>query len=210
MLGGPIELIDFEKDFQNDYDKWLGVDGGAVYLLNKQIPVDVAIGDFDSVSATNMEKITKEARKVIAFEAEKDDTDTEISLLYALNELEATKIDIFGATGGRIDHLLSNLLMVNQPRFKQFASRITFRDKTNTISFYLPGKYFIKKEIDKKYISFIGLSAIEKLVLKDFKYNLDATSYAYSPALVSNEFVEKEAYFSYNKGLIMVVQSKDA
>ncbi len=43
--------------------------------------------------------------------AEKDQTDTDIALEWAL-EQQATKIRLFGATGGRLDHLFGNVQLL--------------------------------------------------------------------------------------------------
>ena len=68
---------------------------------------DVAIGDFDSSAPPA-------GAEVIAFPAKKDYTDGELALAYAA-ERGFDEILLLGMTGGRrIDHLLSNILMLTR------------------------------------------------------------------------------------------------
>lgn len=68
---------------------------------------DLAMGDFDSSAPP-------EGAEVIAFPAKKDYTDGELALSYAA-ERGFDEILLLGMTGGkRIDHLLSNILMLTR------------------------------------------------------------------------------------------------
>ena len=61
------------------------------------------------------------------------------------------------------------------------------------------------------YLSFIGMTPIEKLTLTGVVYPLNGKDYDYPIALVSNEFEESKAelHFSFESGLLAVIQSAD-
>lgn len=210
MVGGPETALPEDVYTTESADViWIGVDHGAIRLLNHGITPAIAIGDFDSITAAEMEFLTEKVSDVRSFPSEKDDTDTELAIQLALTECSADKIAVYGATAGRLDHLMSNLFFIFQPRFQQYASKLHLYDNLNSVSFYLPGEYAVTKEEDKKYIAFVCMTPVKKLTLKDVKYTLEEKDYDYPISLASNEFKESVASFSFRKGLVAVIQSKD-
>lgn len=210
MVGGPEMALpeDVYTAEQKDV-MWIGVDHGAIRLLKEGITPAIAIGDFDSITAEEMDFLTEKVSDVRSFPSEKDDTDTELAIQLALEEFSADKISVYGATAGRLDHLMSNLFFIFQPRFQQYASKIYLYDRLNSVSFYLSGEYTVTKEEDKKYIAFVCMTPVKKLSLRDVKYTLEEKNYDYPISLASNEFRDHFASFSFTEGLIAVIQSKD-
>lgn len=211
MVGGPESSLptDIYKVSKNEKSLWIGVDHGAIRLVKNGIIPFLAIGDFDSVSEAEWTLLKEEVKDVRSFPSEKDDTDTELAIQLALELFPEAEIAVYGATAGRMDHLLSNLLLVFQPRFKKHASKIHLYDHVNSLSFYLPGNYTIAQEADKNYVAFICMTPVKKLSLVDLKYPLDKVDFDYPISLASNEFIGQNASFSFTEGLIAVVQSKD-
>lgn len=207
VLGGPENTpLEINPDEQNLF---VGVDRGALRLVERGVEPDLAIGDFDSITIEERHQVESRAHQFEAFQAEKDDTDAELGLQQTIERFEPDQITLYNWTGGRIDHFMSLLFLAYQPRFRQYISKIRLINKENTIRYYLPGEYTIHKEEDKKYLSYIGLTPISGLTLKDVKYTLEDAEYTYPIALISNEFVESEATFSFSKGIVAVVQATD-
>lgn len=48
LAGGDSTLL------PKDHDVYVGVDGGCLKLLEQGLPFDIAVGDFDSVSETDL------------------------------------------------------------------------------------------------------------------------------------------------------------
>lgn len=188
---------------------FIGVDAGALALLSEGFPIDVAIGDFDSISPAKLHLLKEKAGIVYELPPEKDVTDTEAALTYVEKHLSVERIKMLGLLGGRIDHLISNLWIAYHPDYQDLLEKIIILDQQNTLRFYRPGHYQIQKERDKKYLSFIGMSPLKKLTLRKVKYSLERKDFPSPIALVSNEFLEKEMNFSFAEGLLAVVQSKD-
>lgn len=210
MVGGPCEQIPVLKDIDSPDLIWIGVDRGALRLLEQGIIPKIALGDFDSVTNEEFKKIKKEIADVRIYKAQKDETDTELAVQLAFDEFKPARVSIYGGTGGRIDHLLNNIYMIFQPKFFQQVSKIRLIDIQNTISYFLAGTHTITKEQDKKYLAFTCLSAVEQLSIKDAKYQLENVDFAHPVSLASNEFISDKVTFSFESGIIAVIQSKDS
>ncbi len=209
MVGGPESYLpDIEKVTKEDW-KWIGVDRGAIRLLNYGIEPILALGDFDSITQVELEQLKERVQDVRQFPAEKDETDTEIAVKTAFFEFSPDEVTIYGATGGRLDHLLNNLWLVFQPTFYPYISKIKIVDNKNSVSYFIPGTYELEKEKDKNYLAFICLTPVEKLTLTNVKYELSEMDILYPHSLASNEFSDERAQFSFKKGLMAVIQSKD-
>ncbi len=108
----------------------------------------------------------------LRFKPEKDETDMEHALNWAI-EQNPRIIRIFGATGGRIDHMFANLQLLINPLYNKENVTIEMIDQKNIIYLKTAGNYSIEKLESKKYISFIPMSNdVKGMTLKGFKYPL--------------------------------------
>lgn len=209
MVGGPESYLpDIENEINEDLI-WIGVDRGAIRLLDYGIKPVLALGDFDSITSAELKRLKKEVADVRQFPAEKDATDTELAVQVAFNEFSPEEVIMYGATGGRLDHLLNNLWLIFQPAFHPYLFKLKIVDNKNSVVYFGPGTYEIKKEKNKDYLAFICLTPVKNLTLSRVKYELVKTDIAYPQSLASNEFIEECSQFSFDTGLMAVIQSKD-
>jgi thiamine pyrophosphokinase len=89
----------------------IGADRGAEFALAAGLAVEVAVGDFDSISAAGLERLERSGARIERHPAEKEATDLELALAEALS-LGARRILVIGAAGGRLDHLLGELSLL--------------------------------------------------------------------------------------------------
>jgi len=209
ILGAPLEKQIRFATSEKDQNIYIGVDKGSLWLINANIKPDLSIGDFDSISGEDFERIKYESVNVQQFNSNKNNTDTELALDYTEKLFKPDLITIYNWRGGRLDHFMSLLYLVYQPRFKKIINRVKFVDKNNTLTYFKPGTHYIEREKEKEYVSFIGVTPIKALTLKNVKYTLNKENYEYPTALISNEFVGKKAKFSFEEGIIAVIQSTD-
>lgn len=210
VSGGQLDDLNHLIDTNDDKQLIIGVDAGAIALLKAGISVDLAIGDFDSITENEWQLLEQEAKEIQKLQTDKDLTDTEAALVYVAEEIKDVQtIKLFGLFGGRVDHMMSNLWLAYQPRFHDILDKIVILNKRNTLTFFHPGDHHLDKEDNKKYISFIGMTEIKELSLAGVKYPLNKANYSYPIALVSNEFQEHQMTFSFKKGLLAVIQSTD-
>jgi thiamine pyrophosphokinase len=86
-------------------------DGGAGHALRLGLSIDVAVGDFDSLSASDLEAVDRAHTRVVRHERTKDATDLELALDLAL-EQGPRRILVFGSGSGRADHAFGQLQLL--------------------------------------------------------------------------------------------------
>lgn len=210
VAGGPKELIPLIGTSNNEQIIWVGVDRGVYYLLENKVIPDLAVGDFDSVTAEEWEVIAENVPIINRVLPEKDETDMELALIWAVAQQPA-EINIFGATGGRLDHFMANAFMIYNFQKPNPSIAIKIIDICNHISVHVPGTYHVEIDEDKKYISFIPLSTeVKALTLLGFKYPLTKQLVEFGSSLcISNELIQQSGTFSFEKGILLMVRSTD-
>ncbi|MBS4461444.1 thiamine diphosphokinase [Aerococcaceae bacterium zg-B36] len=205
--GGPQPA--FVKVVREQYDFWIGVDRGALNLVNSDLPLDVAFGDFDSVSSEEFELVQNRARQLFRFNAEKDDTDLQLALMYVVEQFpEVESIHIFGGLSGkgRVDHLIANTWFVHDSRFVSVIERIRWIESNHEMRVYLPGFHQIKNELNYRYLSIVSHTPVQQLKIEGAKYVLTATDFDEPRSLISNEFLPEQPIvtLSFEKGIMTV------
>ncbi|MFC6275043.1 thiamine diphosphokinase [Levilactobacillus tangyuanensis] len=209
LVGGPKANWPSDLAAKAIDGPWIGVDRGTLRLIDLGFQPVAAIGDFDSLQPGELQRVRRNVKDIRQSQPEKDFTDTQSAVSVAFGDYGADKLDIYGATGGRMDHFLANLFLVLEPQYKRYASQIRLIDRQNTIQFFAPGTYTIDKESDKKYLAFIPLTPIDHLSLIDEKYQLHNEPIPYPISFASNEFVGDQGSFQFDTGLLCVIQSCD-
>lgn len=210
LAGGPEDLLPDLSLYENDSGMWVGVDRGVLILIQNGIQPQLAFGDFDSVTPEELSLIKEKVKELNRFKPEKDETDMELALNWAL-EQSPEKIRLFGATGGRLDHLFANIQLLIKPVLQKNPVQIEIIDRKNIVYIKPAGEYTIQKNKRFKYISFIPITMeVKGITLKDFKYPLaNHTIPIGSTLCISNELNNDYGTFSFTEGILMVVRSKD-
>lgn len=216
LAGGPTEF--WPDDIFEQEGQWLGADRGAWYLMQAGMDFQTVVGDFDSLTKEEFEEVIShlEANHVYRFPPEKDFTDTQLAIKAAAS-LGADEIRVYGATGGRLDHLLANLTFPAMDGFTELAQeidlpdlveRVALVDKQNVVSYLLPGQKVVKHIDGMKYLGFMPLGLVDNLKIIDAKYTLTQPE---SKAIMwsSNEFINELVHLSFDSGIMIVTQSKD-
>lgn len=217
VIGGPLDKGAIrrwlnQKLQQNDRQEFqfIGVDGGCLKLMEEELPINLAIGDFDSISLEDKEALKKYASKMIEFPSEKDFTDFEEALMWISKSYPQQKVHVLGAFGGRVDHAISCLWTMFRPELQALIPYLSLEDEWNHISFLTPGDYVIHKLEHTKYLSFISTGPVKQLTLKNVKYPLNHHDYDFPIALISNEFIDGQMQISFESGGIIVGQTRDS
>ncbi len=175
----------------------VAVDGGYDWLLAWGRPVDLVIGDFDSVSAPPAHS------NVVRLPREKDDTD----MLAGIKAAQAAGCDtfyIYGGTGGRFDHTLGNVQAL------MYLASLGQRG-------FLVGDGFTAECVTNGCLTLparpSGLVSVFSMggtaqgaVIEGLKYALPGDTMAGDyPNGVSNEFIGKPARIGARRGTMLVV-----
>jgi len=94
----------------------IAADSGAEHALELGLHVDLAVGDFDSVSPSTLAAIERAGARIERHPAEKDRSDLELALVAAL-ALDPVRIVVLGGVEGRLDHLFGELLLLAADAF---------------------------------------------------------------------------------------------
>ena len=116
-----------------DFDRIIGVDKGALACALKAIMMDVAIGDFDSITPAQLELVEKFSKKIVVLPKEKDETDAQAALAYTQTTDE---VILIGGLGYRLDHQYVNIqLMIKHPQVQLWDknNRMMIVDQSTTI-----------------------------------------------------------------------------
>jgi thiamine pyrophosphokinase len=98
-------------------DLIVAADGGVRYAADLGLgAVDLWVGDGDSLAPAGLDELRRAGVPMELAIAGKDESDTELAVLAALDR-GAARVTVLGAFGGaRLDHALANALLLAHPR----------------------------------------------------------------------------------------------
>lgn len=189
-------------------DLWCGVDRGALYLLDKGINPLLSCGDFDSINSEQRKEVEQKS-KYFRVKHSEDLTDADFALENILELFDSVEeIDIYGATGRRLDHFFGNILLLNNEKYNSVKVKII--DDNNIITIAHSGQNIFEKIEGYKYFSIVPIYEDTKMSIKNSKYeveNLDLT--LNRPNATSNEFANEKAIELEVSSNVLVIYSKD-
>lgn len=213
VSGGNIHkdfALDFLKKNKTENTCLIAADRGVEFFMGTELEPDVAVGDFDSLSAEGAKYMeTLKHTEIRRLKPEKDDSDTQSAANYAI-EQGTERIVILGATGNRIDHLMANFGLLMLGKTKQV--QIVLVDAYNYMSLIESGTILKKEEQFGKYVSFFPIEGeVTGLTLKGFKYPLNSYTLKVedSGLTVSNEISDPEAEVTFETGKLLMIMSRD-
>jgi thiamine pyrophosphokinase len=93
-------------------DLIIAADSGTETALQAGCTPAIIVGDFDSLDTARLQQLKAQGSRVVQAAIEKDETDTELAILAAIEE-GATAITLLGGLGGeRFDHTMANVLLL--------------------------------------------------------------------------------------------------
>ncbi|WP_438444729.1 thiamine diphosphokinase [Gorillibacterium sp. sgz5001074] len=187
----------------------IGADRGAWFLLSHGLTLDMALGDFDSV--------TPEERDIIRLKSglwmdcdpvRKDLTDTEWALSWAL-EAHPASVLLLGVTGTRFDHTFANVQLLAKAAELRIPCRII--DAHNEISLLSGADQATLTKGRYEQVSLLPLSgAVTGITLEGFRYPLTDAQLRTGQSLgISNVIEGETAVVRIREGQLLVVQSRD-
>ena len=189
--GENVEILEKNIDF-------IGVDRGVEILISKGIKPLEVVGDFDSINDLSVLKDLV----VHSLSCEKDETDTYKAVERAIT-LGYQEIDLYGVTGGRLDHFIAVMRLLVKFR----TVKITIYNKNNKIYLLERGTHIIRKN-KYKYISFFSVKGLN-IKITGVKYPLEEYYLDYADGLcISNEIIDEKCELIVSDD-VYVVQSND-
>ncbi|OQY06583.1 MAG: thiamine diphosphokinase [Fusobacteriia bacterium 4572_132] len=191
---------EFYKKYIKKEDDIFCADGGSNYAYELKLKPKLILGDLDSIREDVLNYYKKEKIKFKKYPPEKDKTDTEL-IIEEVKKLEKyNKIIILGGLGGRVDHTLVNIQLLERYKI------IKFVNSKEEIEF-LENEEKILKDKKNKIISLIPISKkVEVKKLEGFKYDGENLIFERGNSLGISNVVEKnEAKIKIKKGKILLI-----
>lgn len=210
ISGGSIKdsfALSFLQQKKPEYV--IAADKGMEFCYRNGICPDVIVGDFDSADGEVLSYFRGQGDvEIITLNPVKDDTDTEFAIRHAM-EKGASTITVLGGTGSRIDHVLGNIELLGIGLSRGIP--IILQDSCNRVRMIDKGITIGKAEQFGVYVSLIPYTAqVEHLYLRGFKYPLsDYCMTGFNSLGVSNEIIDERGEISFEKGILLVIESRD-
>ncbi len=180
----------------------IAADRGAEYCLRAGIRPDLVVGDMDSLPLETFEEVKKAGIPFQRHDTSKDETDTRLALLAAL-EGGARSVEMVAATGDRIDHTLANIHLLYAALLRGVDAcilahdcRIFLVDSCSTIS---GNKGAL--------VSLLPLTPkVGGISLSGFQWNIEEASMEIgNPYGISNRVCSDEARIQVGEGTLIAV-----
>lgn len=169
-------------------------DGAYHYLKQLGFPVeklDFISGDFDSHSGAH----EKNYGEKFIFTPDQDKTDFE-KALEILVEKGIKNLDVYGGSGGEMDHFLGNLTVAFSFKDKM---EIRFYDEFST--YYFIPKNFVLENVSGRMISLYPFPKAENVVSKGLNWEIDNVTLEMHKGLWARNFAAKETVeINYSSG----------
>lgn len=171
---------------------------------------DMLLGDLDSLDRTGLGAHELDELEKLIVPSIKDDTDTQLAVDTAL-ERGAESIVLIGGLGGRLDHTLSTVFLLEYIADKGAGALVTDGRNRARLMKSTGGGQTLRVERGYKYLSLVSLTdTCEGVTVSGVFYPLwDARlmrSYSYA---VSNEITADFAEISLRRGTLLVIESRD-
>ncbi|MGN0649818.1 MAG: thiamine diphosphokinase [Oscillospiraceae bacterium] len=171
-------------------------DRGLDHALAAGITPDLAIGDFDSAKTA-----VPQGTECIKALPEKDDTDTLLAAKTAIQR-GYTTLEFYCALGGRADHTIANLQMLEYLRLCGVKARL---HGGNTCIYLLEGEAEIPRF--EGYLSVFAFGGDAVISGAGVKYPTDRLRITESfPIGVSNEITADFAKITAHEGRVLIVE----
>ena len=178
-------------------------DGAFHYLKKKGFPlekIDFISGDFDSHSG--LSKDIYQHKFIHTPDQNKTDFHKALEII---SEKGASKVDVYGGSGGEMDHFLGNLSVAFQFRPQL---DITFYDEFSTY-FFVP-EHIELKNIKGRLVSLYPFPRAENVVTQGLTWSLSGETLDITARIGTRNIAEEDTVtIAYKGGALMVFVGRD-
>ena len=179
----------------------LCADGGTRHALALGLTPNVIIGDLDSVTDRERQKMKEANVEIVEFPRDKNETDLELAINHALS-INPEDILILAALGGRMDQTLANIALLSSLQLA--TSNIRLADGVEEIFFCRD-----QAQVEGRSGDIVSLIPWQGKVTGVFTENLrwhlhHETLYPDKTRGISNEMTAEIATVSITSGLLLI------
>jgi thiamine pyrophosphokinase len=205
FANGDLPELNAAQALLRDGDHLVAADGGARHMLAMEIMPQIVIGDLDSVDEKMLSELVARDVVVKRYPEEKDETDLELALEYAL-EQEASSILVLAALGDRLDQTLANLMLLTYSKLSGIDVRL---DDGIEEAFFCHSQV----EVHGRSGDIVSLipwgQPVEGVNTKGLQWSLeDETLYPDRSRGISNVMLAEHATITTRTGLLLVIHRR--
>ena len=193
------QKLKFNKNFFNDFDEIVWVDGGSNSINSYNISPTFLIGDLDSVNVDD-KKLPKNCK--VIFKDNQDESDLEFAVKYIIKNIKNIKeITIINALGLRLDHTINNIIFLNS-----IPNKIKTKMIGKNEELYLVRNNLILNNVLNKTLSILPITNIKGLTTSGLKWELNNfnTKFGFVGG-ISNICLKDNINISLKSGKVLVV-----
>jgi thiamine pyrophosphokinase len=206
FANGDLPQPDLARQLIQPNDILIAADGGARHALALGLTPGHIIGDFDSLTDEELNKLARAGANLQRHPPEKDETDLELALDYAL-KIGCAPILILGAYGGRLDQSLGILSLISSPAC--IAANVR-ADDGQTEAFFIDKRAEISGAPGDTVSLLAWGKPAEGIVTSGLQYPLKAETLSpYLTRGVSNVMTAEKATVSLTSGLLLCVHTRN-
>jgi thiamine pyrophosphokinase len=181
----------------------IAADSGAVHAVALGWPVHLLVGDLDSVPPSLVEHLEAAGTEVRRHPRAKNHTDLALALTLA-TEAGVSRVTVVGGHGGRLDHLLANILLLGSEHWA--ALDVDARMGPSRVTIVRRHRELVGGPGDL--VSLVALGGdVEGVTTSGLLFPLqDATLAAGTSQGVSNEMTGPRAAVTVRSGVLAAIQ----
>jgi thiamine pyrophosphokinase len=180
----------------------IAADSGVERAQALELPIDLAIGDFDSVAPAALAAAERAGARVERHPVDKDATDLELALAAAA-AFDPVEIVVVGGGGGRLDHLLGGVLALTADAYE----RIRVRAETGRARVFVVRDHLELTGVVGEILTLLPVGGPARgITTAGLRYPLsDETLEPASTRGISNVLVAEHATVTVTDGLLLAV-----
>jgi thiamine pyrophosphokinase len=203
-----LTLLDAHWPGWRDVALVIAADGGARHAAPLGLRLHQVIGDFDSLSAADIDELEAAGVAVTRFPTDKDATDTELAILAAL-DAGATEVMLLCTWGGRSDHAIGTLALLAHPRCS--AATVAILDEQTRTQLLRSGAELTLRGAVGRIISITPWGSDAIVSATGVRWTLDsALLVAGSTRGISNVATATESIITVHDGAVLVSEGGGA
>ncbi len=205
FANGDLPDLERLRAWLRSDDMLIAADGGLRHISALGLIPHLVIGDLDSADPLELAVAEAAGCQVQRFPVEKDETDLELAINYALAR-GFHSLRITAALGGRLDHTLGNLMILARPELAGLDLRLD--DGREEVWLARGQAEILGRPGDR--VSLLPLGGpVEGITTEELRYPLrNETLYAEHSRGISNEMLEDRALVRFENGILIVIHTR--
>jgi len=205
FANGELPVIEKAGALISAEDYIICADGGTHHALALGITPHLVVGDIDSVTKDEVQRLKKAEVPIELYPRDKNETDLELALNRALDK-SPSSILIIGALGGRLDQTLGNISLLSDSRLAALDARLD--DGVEEVFFCNE-----KSKVEGRRGDIVSLipwnGAIKGISTNGLRWSLNhETLYPDKTRGISNEMLNALAEISIEAGLLLIIHRR--